>query len=385
MALDKIKIGEKEILLLGTAHISDESVEEVKKAIETEKPDVVGIELDFGRFKQLKQGSKWKNTNIGKVISSGQTYLFLLTLLLSNLQRSLGQKIGATPGMEMMAAVKEAEAEKIPIMLLDRDVNVTLKRAMQRMSLREKFSLLVSLVSGFFSDNKVEITKDSIEKLKEKDMMNTLMQQLSKEMPSVKKVLVDERDAYIAYRIMKTPGKKILAVVGAGHMNGIKKLLGKKIDIESISKVDEKGIGIGKILAYGIPLIFIISIIYIFFTKGTELTVTAILYWVLANGLLSGLGVLIARGHPFSILSAIIAAPLTSLHPFFAAGWVAGFVEAKIKNPKVKDFENLKNLNSISDFTDNQVTRILLVVALANLGSTIGTFVALPLIASLLG
>ncbi len=131
--------------------------------------------------------------------------------------------------------------------------------------------------------------------------------------------------------------------------------------------------------------IFIAAFIFIFLTKGTDVTITALIYWFLANGILSALGVLLARGHPFSVITAFLAAPLTSLHPFFAAGWVAGYVEAKIRNPKVKDFENLRNLNSLGDFTKNQVTKILLVVAAANLGSTLGTLVAFPLIASLLG
>ncbi|MCR4335193.1 MAG: TraB/GumN family protein [archaeon] len=382
--LERVKLKDKEIILLGTAHISQDSVNEVKEAIEKEKPDVVGVELDLQRFRQLKQGNKWQNTDIGKIIGSGQTYLFLLTLLLSNIQRSLGQKIGIKPGMEMIEAIKSAEEHKLPIVLLDRDVNITLKRAMQKMSFREKIKLLFSIVSGFFEEEKVKITSESIEKLKQKDVMTQLMQQLSKEMPSIKEVLVDERDAFIANSITKSPGKKILAVVGAGHLAGIKKLLGKPVNIAEISQI-KKGKKYMKILAFVIPLLFVASIIYLFFTKGTDVTITAILFWFLANGILSALGVLIARGHPLSILTAFIAAPLTSLHPFLAAGWVAGFVEAKIKNPKVKDFENLRNLNSLGDFTSNQVTRILLVVALANVGSTLGTIVAFPLIASLFG
>ncbi|HZX20076.1 MAG TPA: TraB/GumN family protein [archaeon] len=384
MELERIKLGEKEIILLGTAHISQKSVDEVKEAIENEKPDVVGVELDAQRLKQLKQGTQWQNTNISKVISDGQTYLFLLSLLLANVQRQLGQKIGMKPGLEMMRAIEIAEEKKIPIMLLDRDVNITLKRAMQKTSLIEKFKLLFSIVEGFFSKEKIKITKEGIEKLKEKDVMNHLMQQLSKEMPSVKSVLVDERDTYIAYSITHSPGKKILAVVGAGHVEGIKKQLGTEVDIQKISKV-ENGIGILKIIGYSIPVIFIAVIAGIFLTKGLEVTGTAILYWILVTGSLSALGALLARGHPFSIISAFLAAPLTTLHPFLAAGWVAGYVEAKMKNPKVKDFENLRNLNSFSDFSKNQVTKILLVVAFANIGATIGTIIAFPLIASLLG
>src|SRR3989338_362262 len=172
MELVKAKLKGKEVILLGTAHISSKSVEEVREAIEKEKPDAVGVELDVQRFRQLKMGNKWHNTDIGRVIATGQTYLFLLTLLLSNLQRSLGQKIGAKPGMEMVEAVKIAKEKEIPIMLLDRNVNVTLARAMGKMKLSEKIKLLFSIFGGFFADEKNAISAQSTEKLKEKDMMN---------------------------------------------------------------------------------------------------------------------------------------------------------------------------------------------------------------------
>ncbi len=385
MELEKVKIKGKEILLLGTAHISSKSVEEVREAIEKEKPDAVGVELDVQRFRQLKMGNKWHNTDIGRVIATGQTYLFLLTLLLSNLQRSLGQKIGAKPGMEMVEAVRVAEEKQIPVTLLDRDVNVTLKRALQKMGFIEKVKMLFSIVSIFFPDEeKQKISTEGIEKLKEKDVMNELMKQLSKEMPSVKSVLVDERDAFIADSIMKSPGKKILAVVGAGHLEGIKKLLGKEIDVSKISSVEEKK-SLLKYVGYAIPALFIALIAYLFIAKGAEVTLSALVYWFLATGTLAALGVIIARGHIFSAITAFLVAPITVLHPLLAAGWFAGYVEAKMKNPKVRDFEGLRNLNSFGDFTKNRVTRILLVVAFANIGATIGTIIAFPLIASLLG
>ncbi|HIH10058.1 MAG TPA: TraB/GumN family protein [Candidatus Diapherotrites archaeon] len=382
MAIERVNFGGKEILLLGTAHISGESVEEVTRAIEEEKPDIVGVELDPSRLAQLEQGNKWQNTDISKVISSGQTHLFLLTLLLSNLQRSLGQKIGQKPGMEMMEAIRISKEKNLPIMLLDRDVNVTLGRAMQRMTLFEKLKLLSSVFSGFFSGEGAAITAEGIEKLKQKDVMNELMQQLGREMPAVKAVLVDERDSYIASSIMHSPGKKILAVVGAGHIEGVLQAIGKDVDITKISTVP-KGADYMKIVTYAIPVIFIVLLGALFFMKGGGVTVTAIGYWFLSTGALAALGTLLARGHPLSILAAFLAAPFTTLHPLLAAGWVAGYVEAKVRNPKVKDFEDLANLNSLGDFTSNQVTRILLVVALANLGATIGVIIGFPLVASL--
>ncbi len=384
MPLERIKFGEKEILLLGTAHISQSSIDEVKGAIEKEKPDVVGVELDAKRFAQLRQGDKWQDTNIGHIISSGQTYLFLLTIMLSNFQRSLGQQLGVKPGTEMIEAMKVAEEKSIPVALLDRDVNVTLKRAVQKMTLREKVHFATSTFAGFFSEEKKAITYQLVEELKDKDILNRLLQQLGKEMPSVKKVLVDERDHFIAHSISKAPGKKILAVVGAGHVEGIKAAIGKEIDITSISVVDN-GTDWMKAVQWAIPVVFAVIIIAIFLTKGAVITLNAVVLWFLTTGLLAGLGTLIAGGHPMSIITALLAAPFTTLHPLLAAGWVAGAVEAKVRNPKVKDFEQLRNLNSISEFRDNQVTRILLVVALANLGAMLGVIVGFPLVASLLG
>ncbi|MCR4368858.1 MAG: TraB family protein, partial [archaeon] len=179
-----------------------------------------------------------------------------------------------------------------------------------------------------------------------------------------------------------SPGKKILAVVGAGHIEGIKQNLGKELDVAKISTT-QNGLNYWKLIAYAIPVIFAVTLVYLFFTKGTGVTLMALAYWFLATGILAALGVILARGHMLSAIAAFLAAPLTTLHPLIAAGWVAGYVEAKMKNPKIKDFENLRNLNSFDDFTKNRVTKILLVVAGANLGATIGTILAFPLIASL--
>ncbi len=385
MELERLKIGEKHVLLLGTAHVSGKSIEDVREAVETEKPDCIGVELDINRLRQLREGNKWRETDIGKIISSGQAYLFLFTLLLANFQRSLGQKLGIKPGTEMVEAVRIAEETKTPVMLLDRDVNVTLKRAMEKMSLFEKAKFLYSIFAGFFAEGKGGVTKEIVEEMKEKDVLNRLLQELSRELPSVKSVLVDERDAYIAQAILASPGRKILAVVGAGHVDGIKRHFDEKVDMRKITSVKKPGMDFVKIVGYAIPAVFVALIAVLFLTKGGTVTVTAIAYWVLATGTLAALGALVARGHPFTVLAAFLAAPITTLHPLLAAGWVAGYVEARLRSPKVKDFESLNNLNSLGDFTRNQVTRILLVVALANVGATIGVVIGFPLVASLLG
>jgi pheromone shutdown-related protein TraB len=380
--IERIKLDGKEIILVGTAHISDKSVEQVKEIIESEQPDVVGVELCAQRFQQLKSGRQWQETNVSQIVKTGKIYLFLINLLLSNIQKRLGAKMGVKPGSEMLEATKLAQEKKVPIALLDRNVTITLKRAIALMSFWEKVKLLFSIVFGLFSEAE-ELTKEKVEELKRKDIMTELIQELSEKAPTVKRVLVDERDAFIAHRIRHSPGKKIVAVVGAGHLQGIKENLPKDISIRALETLPKKRNYL-KYLAYAVPVLFVAFVVYAFLVKGFGTSLSVLFWWFLINGVLSGLGVLLARGHPLTILSAFLAAPFTSLHPAVAAGWFAAAVETKMSVPKVKDFEMLGSLGSFTDFTKNRVTKILLVAAFANIGSTLGTVVALPYILSLL-
>jgi pheromone shutdown-related protein TraB len=386
--ITKVKVNGKEIILVGTAHVSKKSVELVKKSIEEEKPDLVAIELCKDRYKALVNKKKWDETEITKVIKSGKTHLFLLQLLLTNFQRKIGDELGIKPGSEMLKAIKIAKENKIPVKLVDRNVRITLKRAFNLMSLKEKFKLLFSFVSGIFSSE--EIDEETIEKMKESDVLTEMMEDLGKEIPSIKKVVVDERDTYIASKILSSKKKKILAVVGAGHVSGIKKnlenlenLSEEKDELKNLEKIPEKKSFL-KYIWYLIPLVFIIILGWAFYTRGADLTLNLFTKWFLINGILAALGVLIALGHPLSILTAFLAAPFTSLHPAVAAGWFSGLVELWVRKPKVKDFEGLLKIDGITDLWRNGVTRILLVIAFANLGSSLGTFIALPYLASLL-
>jgi pheromone shutdown-related protein TraB len=373
----------KEIVLIGTAHISRKSIELVEKTIELEKPDIVGIELDKIRLEQLKSGQKWRETNIAEIIKSGKTFLFIVSILLSNIQRRFGAQVGVMPGSEMLKAIELSEKKQIPIILLDRDIQITMKRAFKLMPFTEKIKLVFSIISGFFIE-KEKISEEKIEELKEKDLMTELMKELSNTAPTIKKVLVDERDEFIANKILNAPGKKIVAVVGAGHIEGIKKFLHKKTSIKPLLEIPRKKSKI-RFLKFVVPALFAIIFAYAIISKGLMHSIQLFAYWFLINGSLSALGVLIARGHFFSIITAFLAAPFTSLHPALAAGWFAGATELKVRSPKVKDFEMLSTLNSYNDFSKNNVTRILLVTAYANIGSMIGTIIAFPYIISLLG
>jgi pheromone shutdown-related protein TraB len=195
-------------------------------------------------------------------------------------------------------------------------------------------------------------------------------------------VLVDERDQYIAKKISELKGKKILAVVGAGHVEGIAQNIGKEVDMKELTSIPEKKSAL-KMIGMLIPLLFFILIAYGIWTKGIGVGMNTILLWIAVTGTLSALGTLLARGHPIAIMTAFLAAPITTLHPLLAAGWFAGLAQAKVSMPQVKDFEGLNNLNSYGDFEKNKVTQILMVVLYANIGASIGTIIGLPWIASL--
>jgi len=386
--IKRLFIGEgeakKEIILVGTAHISKESIELVEKTIEEEAPDVIGVELDKDRLYQLMSGKKWQETNLVEIIQTGKTYLFLLNVLLSNMQRQLGAHVGVQPGAEMLAALKKAQDKKLPVQLLDRDVRVTLKRAFNAMGFIEKAKLGASIVGGFFGVGE-KVTVEKIEELKKEDLINSLMKELGKQFPSIKKVLVDERDTYIAEMVKHSPGKKIVAVVGAGHLEGIIDYLKKekKTDIQQLNNTPHKTNYLKWVGAF-LPAIFLVLILWGFWVKGFDTTLNMLVYWVLITGGLSALGALLARAHPFSIIAAFISAPITTLHPALAAGWVSGLVEARFNPPKVLDFEQLPEVGTLSGFYNNKVTHILIVAALTNLGATIGIIIAFPTLVALL-
>jgi pheromone shutdown-related protein TraB len=379
--VEKVRIGGKSVFLVGTAHVSPESVKLVRETIEKEKPDSVAVELCEQRYKVLKEGSKWAETKMADVLKEGKAHLFLANLILSNFQRKIGEELGVKPGAEMLEAVKVAEKKKIPVELVDRDIQITFKRALAKMGWWEKsrvsFSLFVDMFGG-------SVDEEVIEQLKGKDVMTEVIEELAKEAPSVKAVLIDERDIYIANKILKAPGKKVVAVVGAGHVAGLKKRLKQKTrNLKSLERAPKKKNGV-RHLKWAVPVLFAVLVGYGLLTKGAGVTASMLLWWFLINGSLSAIGTALAFGHPASVLAAFLAAPLTSLNPLVAAGWVAGWVQARVKNPRVRDFEGLNKLNGFRDYWKNDVTRVLLVVIFANLGSTIGTVVALPYLLSLL-
>jgi pheromone shutdown-related protein TraB len=383
----QVKVNDN-IILVGTAHISKDSVEEVKEVIEKYKPDIVAVELCKRRYDAITKKDQWESTPVDKLLKSNNAYLMLAQTFLSAIQRKLGKEYGVEPGSEMIAAMNEAEKHGLEVALVDRDISITLKRAWRKMGIREKFRLTWEFLKAIMGYDEEELEELDLKKLMDQDVISALMDEFSEIAPSITDVLIHERDIYIAKKILDESKKgRVVAVVGAGHLKGIQKQLEKKelkIDLKTLEDVPKKRVKISKVIGYSIPVLFVALIAWLFFTRGPsafdELK-NVFLWWFLIVGGFSAIGTLIARGHPFSIGTAFVAAPFTALHPAIAAGWVAGYVEAKVRTPVVKDFQDLSKIESFKDFWNNKVIRLLMVVALANLGSMIGTIVAFPYIA----
>ncbi len=369
------------IILIGTAHISEDSVKEVKKAIKEYKPDIVAVELCKRRYDSITKKDSWEEKPVTTLLKGNNAYFMLAQTFLSSIQRKLGKEYGVEPGSEMIAAIKEAEKNNIDVALVDRDISITLKRAWKKMGIREKFRLIWEFLKAIVGFDEEELEELDLEEIMDQDVISSMMEEFGKIAPSVTNVLIHERDEYIARKILDESKKgKIVAVVGAGHLEGIQKHLNnpnRDLDLKELEYVPKKRFSILKIVGYAIPVIFASLLIYIIYTGGLEKGLFVFGMWFLINGTLSMIGTIIARGHPLTWLTAFAAAPLTSLNPAIAAGWVAGWVEAKLRTPKIKDFKQLSKLESISEFWKNRVIKLLLVVALANLGSMIGTFLAL--------
>ena len=373
---------DKEIILLGTAHVSKESVRLVTDVIEAEKPDTVCVELCESRYQSIRQKDKWLDKDIIKVIKEKKSFLLLSNLLLASFQKRIAEKFDVKPGEEMIKAIEVGESSGAGIHLADRSIRITLAKTWRVMGLWDKIKLLFQLV---LSMGKIdEISEADIEKMKQEDVLQTLLADVEKSLPVLKDILIDERDQYLTYKIRTAPGNKIVAVVGAGHVPGIKKCWNQEIDLETLEQIPPKG-KIAGILKWIIPLFIIVLFISGFSYGGTDAGTDMIAWWFAANGILAGLGAIIALAHPLTIISSVLAAPLTSLNPMIAAGWVAGLVEVFSRKPKVRDFEKLsEDILSIRGFWKNKITRILLVVVFTNIGSSLGTFVAIPLMVKVL-
>jgi pheromone shutdown-related protein TraB len=386
--INRLTIGDREFILVGTAHVSKESVEEVREVILQEEPDRVCIEIDETRYNSLVKKQRWQNLNIGQVLRERKGFLLLANLVLSSFQRRLGLEIGVSPGEEMLTAVKVCQEQGIPFGFADRDIQITLRRAWSHSSFWGKNKMLAAMLSSIFTTEKLDA--EEIEKLKTKNAFQNMMDELASYLPSVKEVLIDERDRYLATRIFNAAGKKIVAVIGAGHVEGIIANLNAlqegtvENDTSSLEEIPPRK-KISRILPYIVPAIFVGLIVAGFFRSGWSLSLSMMWKWILVNGTLSAIGSLLAFAHPITIAAAFVGAPITSLNPTIGVGLLTGILEATLRKPRVTDFENLpEDLLSFRGFFRNRITHILLVFLFSSIGSSLGTFIGIPYLTSLL-
>ena len=368
----RIRLGEREIILVGTAHVSKRSAEQVKEIIEAERPDAVCVELDEQRYRTMTEGSKWQETDIFKVIREGKATLLLVNLMLSSFQRRLAKEFGIQPGQEMLQAIRSAEETGAELVLADRNIQITFARIWRNVGFWGKVRLMSQILQSIFGGE--EITEEELEKMKRKDMLDAMLQEFTEHFPRLKTPLIDERDRYLAQKIKEAPGSKVVAVLGAAHVPGVTREIHRDNDLDELSRRPPKS-KLPAVIGWAIPILIVAVIVYSFLTNP-EVGLQQTLSWVLWTGTLSALGAAAAFAHPGAILTGFVAAPFTTLHPLLAAGWFAGIAQAYFQRPNVGDFERLaEDVLSVKGFWRNKVTRILLVVTLCNIGASIGTFV----------
>ncbi|MCI5601066.1 MAG: TraB/GumN family protein [Hallerella porci] len=374
----RIQRGDQEFILVGTAHISKESRDLVAQAIEEEHPDTVCVELDDGRLKSLEDPDRWKKTDLKKIIREHQLGTLIANLVLGSYQKRMGLSTGVRPGAELYGAVLAARSASIPVVLADRDIKVTLKRTWSCTPWFRKFSLIASLFSSLF--DKTEVSEEELKRIREQDSLSSMMQEFGKTFPEVKSVLIDERDQYLASRIRNAPGKKILAVVGAGHVAGIKKIIEENLPLPAEEKLCEikPSSPIFKILGWTITAAIIASIIGVGIHSGLDKAGEVTLNWFLYTGGGAMLGAIIAGAHPFAILTALVAAPFTGLTPLIGVGFFVALVQAYMRPPRVSEFETVtEDIWKVSRWWKNRVTRIILCFLLPGFPAIIGKIIAL--------
>lgn len=380
----RVEVEGREFILVGTAHVSRESTALVRAVIERERPDAVCVELDRQRYESLSQKRRWEALDLREVIRKQQLAALLANLVLASYQKKLGGVLGVAPGTELIEATRVADELGIRVHLCDRDVRVTLRRAWASMSLWKKATLLATLLASIF--DRPEITEEDLRRLREQDVLSELMRELGEAMPALKQVLIDERDVYLTQKMREAPGQRILAVIGAGHVAGIRRALAApaNVDLEEINRIPPIR-PVWKWVGWGVPGLILGALVVIGLRQGAEIAGANLLFWIVANGVPSTLGALLAGAHPVTVLSAFFVAPVTSLIPVIGAGYVLAFLQAYLAPPMVSEFESVTDdLTSPLRWWRNRLLRIMLVFVLTTLGSLIGTYVgAYAIISSL--
>lgn len=370
--------------IVGTAHVSKQSVDDVRAVIDRVKPDVVCVELDRVRHEALTKDSAFRDLDVFKVVREGRTLYLLAHLALASYQRRIGASLGVKPGAELLAAVRVAEERGIPVELIDRDINITLKRTWKNLGLWKRSMLLSSLIVGFEDDDdddedKDAVTAKTVEDLKEPKALSEMLAELGRAVPQIKKPLIDERDQYMSAKaIAASDGgkrKSVVAVVGAAHVPGMKENWGKPVNLAELEKLPPPGL-LWQIIKWAVPALFIVGLFYFWNQSAETSFLDMMLRWILPTSIGAGGMTLLSGGSIFSVLTAILVAPVAAIHPLLGTGMVVGVVEAWRRRPGVIDCEQLPDdIQTWKGFWKNKVTRILLIAVASGIGTAVGFWV----------
>ncbi|NLB54117.1 MAG: TraB/GumN family protein [Syntrophomonadaceae bacterium] len=371
--ITRLKYEDKEIILIATAHVSKESAELVKRVILEERPDSVCIELDKDRYQSMENPEAWEKTDLVKVIKEKKVGYLIANLILGSYQKKIAKKLNVTVGGEMKQGIESAREVGAALVLADRSIQTTFLRIWRKLSFWEKMKLFAGLL--FSMDDDTDITEEDLQNLLQQDMLEAVAAEVRSEFPQIGEILIGERDQFLAAKIRNAPGKKVVAVLGGAHVPGVKEEIYKTRDIESISTVPPAG-KFSKLAGWIIPAAILILIAYAFLAD-VQTGLQQLSTWVLWTGSLAAIFTALSWGHPLSILTSFVAAPFTTLNPVLACGWITGLVEATIKKPTVQDVQNVsQDIYSVKGVYQNRLLRTLLIIVMANLGASLGTFIA---------
>ena len=373
------------VILVGTAHVAASSVAEVEQTIRGRRPAKVLVELDPRRLEALKDPEAWQRTDIVRIIRDGKQHLFLLQLYLASVQAQMGRETGVAPGAELLRAIQVADEVGAEVVLIDRDIAITLKRGFGSLGFWTRMRLFYNLWAEVMTPAAAERGKLDVEALLKSDAITQMTEEFARVAPPIKVALIDERDEYMASHIAEQAalGGPVVAVVGAGHLPGIKLRLSSNTPPTAATRavLDQpppKRLTVGKVIGWAIPIAIVAFFVYLAVTgQFAELREQAIEF-VLITGGLSALGCILALGHPIAVVVAFVAAPIGVLHPLLATGWFAGLAQAWVRKPTVADFQAIKQIETMRQFWSNGVVRVLLVTALTNVGAMVSTAIVIP-------
>jgi pheromone shutdown-related protein TraB len=371
----RVTVQDRVFILIGTAHVSQESADLVRQVIEREQPDCVCVELDAQRFKALSEQRRLDDLDLKEVIRRQQLSPLIVNIVLSSYQKRLGGQLGVMPGAEMLEAIKIANDLDIPMALCDRDVRVTLGRAWRSTPWLKKFLLLSTLLASMF--DRTTISEDMLRDIRQKDVLSEMLRELGELMPTLRAVLIDERDLYLAHHIRGAVGKSMVAVLGAAHIPGVKGHLeaNQPIDLEPLNTIPPVS-PLWRVVGWGIPALIMAALLVIGWQKGMDVAGENLVFWILVNGIPSAIGAAVALAHPLTILTAFVAAPITSLTPVIGAGYVTAFVQAYLCPPSVRELHRVSDdIRITQQWWRNRLLRIFLAFILPGIGSLIGTWI----------